>query len=422
MPAPTRIIHVPRRFTVDEWGGTETVIARLLEQQLRQGLAPEIHTSLALSRVRREIWQGIPIRRYGYTYPFLGLSAAQRHQMDKKGGNLLSFSLFGALCQRPRVRLYHAHTLKRLGGEVLTAARLRRRPFVVTLHGGVFDVPAEELAHLTEAQAGKFEWGRLFGAMFRSRRVLQEADAVICVGRSEADQARAALGHERVFHLGNGVDPARFAGGDGTGFRKRHGIPADAIVFACISRFDPQKDQLTLIEAFEQVAAQRPDAYLVLAGPSTVDGYLAKLDAHIAASPAAARIRRLGALAPDGPDLPAALAATDVFVLPSRHEPFGIVVLEAWSAGRPVLVTRVGGLQTLVEDGVSGLFFPAGNVATAALQMQRLAADPGLRERLAAHGRSLAISRYSWAQVAAETEAIYQAAEAYAARRAGHAR
>ncbi|MBX3748959.1 MAG: glycosyltransferase family 4 protein [Opitutaceae bacterium] len=419
MAAPTRVIHVPRRFTADEWGGTETVIARLLEQQLRQGLAPEIHTSLALSRVRRETWQGIPIRRYGYTYPFFGLNAAQRHQMDKKGGNLLSFSLFGALCLRPGVRLYHAHALKRLGGEVLTAARLRRRPFVVTLHGGVFDVPADELAQLTEAQAGKPEWGRLFGALFRSRRVLAEADAVICVGRSEADQARTALGHDRVYHLGNGVDAGRFAGGDGAGFRARHGIPADATVFACISRFDPQKDQLTLIAAFEQVAAQRPDAHLVLAGPGTIGGYVAQLDARIAAGPAAARIRRLGALAPDGPDLPAAFAATDVFVLPSRHEPFGIVVLEAWSAGRPVLVTRVGGLQALVADGASGLFFPAGDAGACATQMQRLAADPGLRERLAAHGHELAVSRYSWARVAAETENIYRAAEARAARHPG---
>lgn len=422
MPAPARIIHVPRRFTVDEWGGTETVIARLLEQQLKQGLAPEIHTSLALSRVRRETWQGIPIRRYGYIYPFLGLDAAQRHQMDKKGGNLLSFSLFGALCLRPGVRLYHAHALKRLGGEVLTAARLRRRPFVVTLHGGVFDVPADELAQLTEAQAGKFEWGRLFGAAFRSRRVLDEADAVICVGRSETDRARAALGHDRVFHLGNGVDATRFANGDGAGFRRRHGIPVDATVFACISRFDPQKDQFTLVEAFEQVAAQRPGAHLVLAGPGTIGGYVARLDTRIAASPAAARIRRLGALAPDGPDLPAAFAAADVFVLPSRHEPFGIVVLEAWSAGRPVLVTRVGGLQSLVEDGVGGLCFAAGDIAGAAAQMLRLADEPALRARLADHGRALAVSRYSWTQVAAETEAIYRSAEAHAARRSGRAR
>jgi glycosyltransferase involved in cell wall biosynthesis len=338
--------------------------------------------------------------------------------MDKKGGNLLSFSLLAALCLRPGVRLFHAHALKRLGGEVLTAARLRRKPFVVTLHGGVFDVPAAELAQLTEAQAGKFEWGRPFGALFRSRRVLHEADAVICVGRSEADQARAALGHDRIHHLGNGVDAARFAGGDGAAFRARHGIPATATVFACISRFDPQKDQLTLIEAFDVLAVRQPDAYLVLAGPGTIGEYLARLDARIAQSPAASRIRRLGSLPPDGPELPAAYAAADVFVLPSRHEPFGIVVLEAWSAGRPVLVTRVGGLQTLVEDEASGLFFPAGDVAACAAQLQRLAANPALRSRLAAHGRAQVESRYSWGNIAEQTEAIYCQAEAHARR--GH--
>ena len=417
MTSPARIVHVPRRFTVEEWGGTETVVARLLEQQLQQGFQPEIHTSLALCNVQREVWHGIPIRRYGYTNPFFGLNAAQRHQMDKKGGNLLSFSLLAALCLRPGVRLFHAHALKRLGGEVLTAARLRRKPFVVTLHGGVFDVPAAELAQLTEAQAGKFEWGRPFGALFRSRRVLHEADAVICVGRSEADQARAALGHDRIHHLGNGVDAARFAGGDGAAFRARHAIPPGAIVYACISRYDPQKDQLTLVEAFEQLAAQRPEVYLVLAGPDTIGEYVTRLDARIAQSPAAARIRRLGSLPPDGPDLPAAYAATDIFVLPSRHEPFGIVVLEAWSANRPVLVARVGGLQTLVEEGTNGQFFPVGNRDACARQMQRLAVDAALRRVLAAHGNELARTRYSWRHIAEQTEAIYQQAEQHARHR-----
>ena len=54
IPKANRVIHVPRRFVADEWGGTETVIAELLREQRRAGWAPEIHTSLALSKVRRE--------------------------------------------------------------------------------------------------------------------------------------------------------------------------------------------------------------------------------------------------------------------------------------------------------------------------------------------------------------------------------
>lgn len=408
-----RIIHVPRRFTESDWGGTETVLAELLIRQLRRGGRPEIHTSLALSSQRRETWRGIEIRRYPYCYPFFGLTADQRGRMDKKGGNLLSFRLFFGLCRRGGVRLFHAHALKRLGGEVLTAARLRRKPFVVTLHGGVFDVPAEEQAQLLSAQAGKVEWGRGFGALFRSHRVLRDADAVICVGRTEFERVQAEVGHDRVHHLGNGVDADRFAAGDGARFRAAQGIPAGARVLACISRFDPQKDQRLLIEAFDILATQHADLHLVLAGPATLADYVAALDGRIAASAHAGRIRRLGALNPATTEVADALAATDIFVLPSRHEPFGIVVLEAWSAGRPVVVTEVGGLRHLVREGENGWFFPSGQVAPCVARVAELLRDPAARTALGAAGRRLARESYSWEKYTEMTEAIYQQAEAH---------
>ena len=340
-----RILHVPRRFVTHEWGGTETVIGSLAMEQRRAGLQPEIHTSLALSDEPAGVWNGIPVRRYGYCYPFFGLNPAQKAQMDKKGGNLLSLPLFASLATASKVRVFHAHALKRLGGEVFSAARLQRKPFVVTLHGGVFDVPAAELSQMMEAQSGKLEWGKVFGALFRSRRILDEADAVICVGRSEYDHAKQSLSHDRVHHLGNGVDSARFAKGDGAAFRREHCIPPEAVVLACYSRFDPQKDQGTLIEAFDRLAGEFPALYLVLAGPQTVPAFVQGLDDRIAASPFRERIRRLGSLPFLGDALANAYHGCDVFALPSRHEPFGIVVLEAWCAAKPVAVSRVGGLQ-----------------------------------------------------------------------------
>ena len=409
-----RIIHVPRRFVVEEWGGTETVLAEMVTQQRRQSWQPEIHTSQALSRVRAELWRDVPIRRYSYCYPFFGLSAAQRHQLDKKGGNLLSLALFFSLLRAKDVRLFHAHSLKRLGAAVMTAARRQRKPFVVTLHGGVFDVPEAEKSEMIAAQAGKMEWGKIFGAIFRSRLLLEKADAVICVGRGEYDSARRSLSHDRIHHLGNGVDAARFATGDGAAFRAAHGIPAEAFVLACYSRIDPQKDQLCLVEAFDQLAAAHPHLHLVIAGPCTVGEYLAQLDRRIAASPHAARIRRLGPIVSDGTALPDAYHGCDVFVLPSRHEPFGIVVLEAWSAGKPVVVAEVGGLRHLVTAGENGLFFPSGDAVALAGSLEKLLRAPTLRAAFATAGRQLARARYSWEKVADETERIYQAAEARA--------
>ena len=140
------IVHVPRRFVADEWGGTETVILEIARQQQRAGYETRVETSMALAKSRSELIGGVPVLRHSYCYPFLGLSRADCMAMDKKGGNLLSLPLFWSLLRTKNVRIFHAHALKRVGGTVRTAAKIRRKPFVVSLHGGVFDVPSEELA------------------------------------------------------------------------------------------------------------------------------------------------------------------------------------------------------------------------------------------------------------------------------------
>lgn len=92
-----RILHIPRRFSLDEWGGTEAVISNLCKAQLNMGYSPEIHTSMALAPQKHETWNGVPIHRYAYCYPFLGLSTEQKHSLDKKGGEsavLATVSLF----------------------------------------------------------------------------------------------------------------------------------------------------------------------------------------------------------------------------------------------------------------------------------------------------------------------------------------
>jgi glycosyltransferase involved in cell wall biosynthesis len=420
--APRRIVHVPRRFVAEEWGGTETVILEISKQQQRAGWRPEIFTSLALARQRHELIGGVPVRRFSYCYPFFGLSAADRATMDKKGGNLLSLSLFHALWRAPDVRLFHAHSLKRLGGEVRTAARRRRKPFVVSLHGGVFDVPANELSTMLKPIANKTEWGKPFGALFGSRRVLQDADLVICVGQSEMEKAKGELTHDRLVYLPNGVDCAKFARGEGAAFRAQHAIPPDAFLVLNLSRIDAQKNQLLLLEAFVRLRAEEPRAFLVFLGPETQPAYAAKLREFIQANQLADRALLLPGLPHDSPELVQAFHACDVFVLPSMHEPFGIVVLEAWSAGRPVIASRLGGLQTLLREGETGLFIdphasqPAAELAAA---LHRLATAPDLRRRLGEAGGREAKARYDWVQIGQQLEALYQRAEEHAATRYG---
>ena len=412
--APKRILHVPRRFVAEEWGGTETVVLEISREQQRAGWQPEILTTDALSDKATETIGGISVRRFGYFYPYLGLSAAEKFALDKKGGSAVSAGLFTALMRAKDVRLFHLHTMARLGGQVRTAARLRKIPYVLSLHGGAFDTQASEMKTMADPTRGRFEWGKALGAVFGSRRVLGDADHVICVGQAEFEVAAKKLSHDRISCLPNGVDPEKFQRGDGAGFRRKHNIAVGAFVVLCLSRIDAQKNQLALVEALARLRVTRPDAVLVLIGPETMPDYAARVRAMAAEKNLTPAVRILPGLRTDDADLVNAYHACDVFALPSNHEPFGIVVLEAWSARRPVVVSRLGGLRTLVREGETGLFFdPTAADAPDQLagKLKVFAAQPLLRERCAEAGWKEVQMHYTWSAVNQKLEMIYAVAE-----------
>jgi glycosyltransferase involved in cell wall biosynthesis len=109
------------------------------------------------------------------------------------------------------------------------------------------------------------------------------------------------------------------------------------------------------------------------------------------------------------PDARALMASSDFVVLPSLREGLSNVILEAMSAGRPVIASAVGGSVELVEQGTTGLLFPSGDDAALARAMGELAADAALREALGAAGRRRAVERFSVDAMARSMEAIYSA-------------
>lgn len=402
-----KIIQVPRRFVAEEWGGTETTILQTSRALRALGHDVQICTSLALSTWREEAIQGVPVRRFPYTYPFLGLSSQDRLDMDKKGGNLLSFSLLWALAREPGVDLLHAHTGKRVGGIVRTAARLRRIPYVITLHGGFFEVPKGEMDQMLAPIQNRFEWGRLFGALLGSRRVLEDAAALICVGGDEYESARRQLPQQRVELLPNGVDCAFFANGDGAAFRAAYGIPPDRRIVLCVSRIDYQKNQIGLVEAVAGVVSRRPEVHLVLLGPVTVASYHQRLLARVRELGLEPQVTLVPGLRSDDPMLRNAFHAADAFCLPSLHEPFGIVILEAWAAGLPVVASRIGGIPSFTRDGEDILHADPGDSDHLSRRLIELLDHPELATRLAAAGREKARRDYDWSTISKRLLALY---------------
>ena len=100
----------------------------------------------------------------------------------------------------------------------------------------------------------------------------------------------------------------------------------------------------------------------------------------------------------------------DVFVLPSRMESFGIVLLEALACGTPVVASSVGGIKCVVQGGVNGLLVPYGDVEGLAEGMLMLLRDRELASQLVAEGPRRIAERYGWMAVARQTLDLYEEA------------
>ncbi len=398
-----KIIHIPRRFTTRAWGGTETCIINLARSQQRAGHQVEIFTSKALDTTERETIEGVSVRRFDYFYPWLNLSECEKRQMDQSGGNLFSPSLFRALVAAPRASLFHTHTGKRLGGIVRAAARLKKIPYVASMHGGVFDVPAEISVQREQQTRQKFEWGKALGAMVGARKVFNDAGAVFCLSKAEL-QASSDAFSSKIEYLPNGVDAGRFASGDADGFRQRHGIPADASLILVMGRIDPQKNQRQLVQLMPALRQRVHKPFLLMIGHVTDPGYHDALMVDVNRV-GKSDIKVIPGIDHDNPDIVNAYHAADVFCLPSIHEPFGLVILEAWAAGTPVVASAVGGIPDFTRDGQDALLCQSPDAWVGSIAS---ALDPEKRTALCRAGQQRIMTEFDWSIISQKTTRIYE--------------
>lgn len=406
-----RTVQLARRFAPSDWGGTETVILETSKRLIARGDATEIVCTTATDPAPHSTLDGVEVTRLPYFYPYVGLGSEAKARLDKKGGSPFSFQLMAKLAMMRPLDLIHCHVGNRIGGIGRFVARRRGLPYVVSLHGGVFDVPPAEAASWTAPSRGAVEWGKALGLLVGSRKLLTDADAVLCVGKRESELAAERLPGTRVVHLPNGVDAGLFAKGDGPAFRREHNIPASAFVLLTVARIDGQKNQRLLIDALPKLRATAPEAHVVLVGSPTDAGYRQGLDAAVDELGLQGHVTIIDGLPARSPDLVNAFHAADTFVLPSIHEPFGIVVLEAWASGLPVVASRVGGIPHFVQDGVDGLLFPPGDRDALQAHIVELHASRERRASLAAAGKAKALESYSWDRITDSLQDEYRRAQ-----------
>lgn len=164
-------------------------------------------------------------------------------------------------------------------------------------------------------------------------------------------------------------------------------IPSNAPVTLFCAKLQPWKAPQDVMEAFER--ANVPDAFLVYAGDGPLRGTLEQRARELGISE---RTRFLGFV--NQSQLPAVYRASDLFVLPSVYEPFGLVVNEAMLCGCPVAISdRVGAKYDLVRVGENGFVFPSGNIDALAAIYRNFLPDPEKRKRM---GEAARLRMESW--------------------------
>ncbi|MBQ3059573.1 MAG: glycosyltransferase [Desulfovibrio sp.] len=184
-------------------------------------------------------------------------------------------------------------------------------------------------------------------------------------------------------YIPNGVDTERFRPGP-------EPLPTRRPVLLCVARLVKDKDHMTLLQAFEHILQQCPDARLRLVGDGAEENVLR---CWAREHPAGRQVD----FVPGSADMRSHYAEASIFVLSSVREGQPNVILEAMSAALPVCATAAGGIPRLVEEGASGLLSPVGDAAALAANCLRLLQNPGLAEKLGHAGRNRAEQLHSFA-------------------------
>ncbi len=236
--------------------------------------------------------------------------------------------------------------------------------------------------------------------MPHQRRLMSDAAAVLVLTSVEAANLRRyGVAPRRFDVIGGGLDalPDPLNPGD---IAAQYGLSAPFAIF--IGRANRDKGAIDAAKAILQLRRQGERATLALIGQTApdFDRFYAGLSAEEKAG-----IRPLGILT--DAEKHALLKAAALFVMPSHSDSFGIVFLEAWAHGKPVIGADAGGIPGVIDDGANGILVPYGDVSAIAQAIRRLLTDPALNRKMGENGRKKVTEQYNWSSVAERVLANY---------------
>jgi glycogen synthase len=388
-PARPGVVHITSEYPPVHFGGLGTAVAGLTRALAEAG-APVLVLLVHGEESGYGYGYGYATARPGELSPATAAAAS--------GIELVHLSWAQALTNGPsivgarRTRLVHLHSswLWAVAAAIREATGL---PIVYTAHS----IDRVEVEHGEWLPHGSIQ-----------DQVFAAADRVIVLSNSE--RGRLARHYPdvcgRVHVVGNGIHPTPRTP------VKRHRPGGAAVLY--VGRFGTRKGVRDVIEAVPATTEGVPEARFVFAGGASPDD--GPLEAAAWVPP---RLRRhqvrmtfLGWQHPGSQALRRCYATADVLVVPSRYEPFGMVVLEGMLAGQAIAAAGVGGPAELLRHGRNALLYPAGDVDALAAAIVRLLKDVALRRRLGVAARTEVRARWKWSHILPALAEVYAHATA----------
>ncbi|WP_437655689.1 glycosyltransferase family 4 protein [Sorangium sp. So ce1182] len=370
---PVKVAHVVLSLNV---GGLERVVLRLLERTSRDRFAPVVCALQEPGALAEELARlGVPL-----------VVLSRKPGLDPGLPVRLA-----AWLRSEGIRLVHTHNPGPHLYGALAAGLARAASFAGGGGGGPRVIHTKHGRNYPK-QKRKVLVNRLAAAL--TDRVVAVSDDTRAVAL-EVERVDPA----RVVTILNGVDPEVFRPGDARAARARLGLPASGYHVGCVARLSPEKDHATLLTAFARLREVRPDAHLTVVGDGPVRPALEQQ---------AARLGLGGAVLFTGTrgDVAELLPAFDVFVLASLTEGISLTLIEAASAGLPIVATRVGGNPEIVKEGETGLLVSPGSPEPLAAALEAIAVRDD-RAELGMRGRARVIERFGIDRMVQAYEDLY---------------
>ncbi len=345
MAHPIRILHVIDKFTMD--GVNPSSCSRLFAEWIPQHDPAGFQVEVAGLR---------PADAAGR---YLEAQGIKVHYISEGKFSPKNISAIARLARSGRFDLLHLHGYSSANFGRIAARRLGI-PSVMHEHAVLKVLPHQFV----------IDW-LLRGKTDVAVAVSQAVKQFLIKGRSVPEEKIRVIWNGVRLSAFQQVDPEKVAA-----FRKSYRLPAQARLVGTVTRLREEKGNAYFIEAAAQIASQAPNVYFILIG----DGPLrAQLEQQAERLGIANRVIFTGFVA----DIPPALAALDVVVIPSLREGFGLALAEAMAAAKPVVASHVGGLAELATHEENALLVPPADATALARAILRLLKEGTLAQRLA---------------------------------------